>query len=31
MRIRLGFFASAFASAIESKVTENMRKVFGAA
>jgi putative polyhydroxyalkanoate system protein len=31
MRIKLGFFASAFASAIEVKVTENMRKVFGGA
>jgi putative polyhydroxyalkanoate system protein len=31
MRIELGLFASAFASAIEAKVTESMRKVFGAA
>ena len=28
MRIRLGFFMSAFASAIEAKVAEKMRKVF---
>jgi putative polyhydroxyalkanoate system protein len=31
MVIRLGFFASAFAPAIEAKVAESMRKVFGAA
>lgn len=29
--IKLGFFASAFAAAIEAKVGESMRKVFGAA
>ena len=28
MRIRLGFFMSAFAAAIEAKVAEKMRKVF---
>ncbi|MFC0251123.1 polyhydroxyalkanoic acid system family protein [Massilia consociata] len=28
MRIRLGFFMGAFASAIEAKVAEKMRKVF---
>jgi len=28
MRIKLGFFASAFAPTIEAKVAENMRKVF---
>jgi putative polyhydroxyalkanoate system protein len=31
MFIRLGFLMSAFAPTIEAKVTENMRKVFGAA
>jgi len=31
MRIKLGFLFSAFSSAIESKVTESMRKVFTAA
>jgi putative polyhydroxyalkanoate system protein len=31
VRIKLGFFASAFAPAIEAKVGESMRKVFGAA
>jgi hypothetical protein len=30
MVIKLGFFASAFAPAIEAKVLENMRTVFGA-
>ena len=30
MQIKLGFFYASFASAIEEKVTENMRKVFGA-
>jgi putative polyhydroxyalkanoate system protein len=30
MQIKLGFFYSAFSAAIESKVTENMRKVFAA-
>ena len=30
MRISLGFLFSAFSSTIESKVAENMRKVFGA-
>lgn len=31
MRIKLGLFAMPFASAIEAKVAQNMRKVFGAA
>jgi putative polyhydroxyalkanoate system protein len=31
MVIELGFLMSAFAAAIEAKVAENMRKVFGAA
>jgi putative polyhydroxyalkanoate system protein len=31
MRIELGFLMSAFATAIEAKVTESMRKVFCAA
>lgn len=31
MEIKLGFLMSAFASTIEAKVTENMKKVFGAA
>ncbi|WGG49474.1 polyhydroxyalkanoic acid system family protein [Rugamonas sp. DEMB1] len=31
MEIKLGFLFSAFSSKIESKVAENMRKVFGAA
>jgi len=31
MFIKLGFLMSAFAPAIEAKVTENMKKVFGAA
>lgn len=30
MHIKLGFLYSAFSSAIESKVAENMHKVFGA-
>jgi putative polyhydroxyalkanoate system protein len=30
MRIRLGFFMGAFATAIEAKVAEKMRKVFAA-
>jgi putative polyhydroxyalkanoate system protein len=30
VRIKLGLFASAFAGAIEAKVGESMRKVFGA-
>jgi putative polyhydroxyalkanoate system protein len=30
VHIKLGFFASAFAPAIEAKVGESMRKVFGA-
>lgn len=30
MRIKLGFFFASFASAIEEKVTDNMRKVFAA-
>jgi putative polyhydroxyalkanoate system protein len=30
MVIRLGFLMSAFSATIEAKVTENMRKVFGA-
>ncbi len=30
LRIRLGFFMSAFAPAIEAKVTDKMRKVFAA-
>jgi putative polyhydroxyalkanoate system protein len=30
LNIKLGFFASAFAPAIESKVSESMRRVFGA-
>ncbi len=31
MFIRLGFMMSAFSSTIESKVSENMKKVFGSA
>jgi putative polyhydroxyalkanoate system protein len=31
LRIKLGLFASAFASTIEAKVAQNMRKVFGQA
>jgi putative polyhydroxyalkanoate system protein len=31
MNIKLGFLMSVFASAIEAKVAENMKKVFGAA
>jgi putative polyhydroxyalkanoate system protein len=31
LRIKLGLFASAFASTIETKVADSMRKVFGAA
>ena len=31
MYIKLGFLMSAFASTIEAKVAENMKKVFGAA
>lgn len=31
LRIRLGFFMSAFASSIEAKVAEKMRKVFAPA
>ncbi len=31
MRIKLGLFAMPFAAAIEAKVTQNMRKVFGTA
>jgi len=31
MSIKLGFLMSAFAPAIEAKVTESMKKVFGAA